>query len=49
MTEQNIWRGHRECHTRYDDDKQFRSKQKHIIDIVRKFATEQEINRYYEV
>jgi hypothetical protein len=43
----NIWKAHRECHRRYDDDRAFRSKQKHIITIVRGFATEQEINRYF--
>jgi hypothetical protein len=43
----NIWKAHRECHRRYDDDKAFRIKQKHIITIVWLFATEQEINRYF--
>lgn len=43
----NIWRGHRECHKRYDDNKSFRSSLNHIIDIVSKFATKEEINRYF--
>ena len=43
----NVWRGHRECHARYDDNKAFRSSLTHIIDIVRKFASEQDINRYF--
>jgi len=43
----NIHRGHRECHTKYDDNKAFRMQQKQIIEIVRTFASEQEINQYF--
>ena len=44
----NVWRGHRECHRRYDDNKSFRGSLTHIIDIVSKFANKEEINRYFK-
>ena len=43
----NLWKAHRGCHRLYDDHKLFRMQQKHIIDIVRTFASEQEINQYF--
>lgn len=45
----NLWKMCDNCHRSYDDDKEFRSKQKHVIDIVQKFATPEEINRYFGV
>ena len=46
-SEWNIWRGHRECHQRYDDDKQFRSSLSHIREIVRE-QDEKAERRYFE-
>ena len=43
----NIWRAHRECHRRYDDNKSFRASLTHIIDIVSKFARKEDIERYF--
>lgn len=42
----NIWRGHRGCHQRYDDDKTFRSSLKHIRDIIREQDKQAE-RRYF--
>ena len=43
----NLWKAHRGCHRLYDDHKLFRMQQKHIIDIVRTFASELEVNQYF--
>lgn len=43
----NLWKMCDDCHNRYDNDKQFRGQQAHIIEIAKQYATEQEINRYF--
>ena len=45
--EQNLWKAHRFCHTKFDDNRAFRSEQKHIIEIVKQFAKPEEINQYF--
>ena len=46
----NIWKGHRECHTLFDDGtKEYRATFTHIVELVRGFATKEEIYQYFNV
>jgi hypothetical protein len=43
----NLWKAHRHCHQFFDDSKQYRQGQTHIIEIAKQYATKEEINRYF--
>lgn len=45
----NIWPGHRTCHNHFDNDKTYRGTCDKIINIVRQFATPEEISQYFGV
>lgn len=46
----NLWKGHTECHARYDNGSQeYRLKFPHIISLVRSFASRGEIYRYFGI
>jgi hypothetical protein len=46
----NIWKGHRECHTKFDDGtKEYRATFAHIVEIVRSFATKEEVYQYFGI
>jgi len=45
---QNVWKGHDTCHRLFDDGTdEYRAGFSHIVEIVRGYATEQEIYRHF--
>lgn len=45
----NVWIAHRSCHNKFDDSKDFRSYQGHIVNIAKQFATKEELYQYFNL